>query len=155
MDRCTGVCLDPNFSELFGLSLLRRLLEWLGIEEGDTGGHGGGRRTSPEKTVNSSATEKQRCPSDDFGGRQWRGPIARVGQGGVRCIPNQDGEARGWRTPWRGSGISPKYGKSNGAPMTYGGQGGEGRVEATLAQVLVEENTRGGKAMAATKCLLL
>jgi hypothetical protein len=38
MDRCIGACLDPNFSELFSLSLLRRLLEWLGIEEGDTEG---------------------------------------------------------------------------------------------------------------------
>jgi hypothetical protein len=65
----------------------------------------------------------------------------------VRCGPNQDGEAGGWSAAWRGDNgdISPKSGESSGAPVTCGGRGIEGRVEATLAQVLVEENTRGWK----------
>jgi hypothetical protein len=39
----------------------------------------------------------------------------------------------------------PRYGKGGSAPVAGGGQGVEGRMEATLAQVLVEENTRGRK----------
>jgi hypothetical protein len=60
----------------------------------------------------------------------------------VRCGLNQDREAGGWSTPWRGDGgIWPNSDKSSNTPTTYCRQGVEGWVEVTLALILVEENT--------------
>jgi hypothetical protein len=41
--------------------------------------------------------------------------------------------------------FHPRSGKGGGASTASGGRGVEGMVEATLAQVLVEENVRGQK----------
>jgi hypothetical protein len=130
--------------------------QWSRIEEGDTGVCRAW--WWPENLTREDAqwrgdlvAEKQWCPDDSGGSdgrqRRWRGPIARVGQGGERCGTNQDREVRGWSAQWRGSGggVSPKSGESSGTLATCGGQGVKGRVEATLAQVLVEEKAQGRK----------
>jgi hypothetical protein len=97
---------------------------------------GGARRCS--RTVDG-----ERCPVVTLVGSY--STMEMIGGRGPKKIDEKLSESDAHRGGAVAAVSRPRYGKGGSASVAGGGWGVEGRMEATLAQVLVEENTRGWK----------